>query len=133
MHLGQTPVCLEAFRSCCQRRKEIGELGFDDELAGTIVLTKIFTGLRRRLPEYVPRLNYPVFGWSHQPVSPRLNTNGFTVGGVSAAVSKTAAAPIERIKLLIQNQVGHPFSINFPTGMGQGRENFRRLATVNSD
>lgn len=27
-----------------------------------------------------------------------------TVGGVSAAVSKTAAAPIERIKLLIQNQ-----------------------------
>lgn len=27
------------------------------------------------------------------------------VGGVSAAVSKTAAAPIERIKLLIQNQV----------------------------
>ena len=29
----------------------------------------------------------------------------FTVGGVSAAVSKTAAAPIERVKLLIQNQV----------------------------
>lgn len=28
-----------------------------------------------------------------------------TVGGVSAAVSKTAAAPIERIKLLVQNQV----------------------------
>jgi hypothetical protein len=27
------------------------------------------------------------------------------VGGVSAAVSKTAAAPIERVKLLIQNQV----------------------------
>ena len=27
------------------------------------------------------------------------------MGGVSAAVSKTAAAPIERIKLLIQNQV----------------------------
>lgn len=29
----------------------------------------------------------------------------FLMGGVSAAVSKTAAAPIERIKLLIQNQV----------------------------
>jgi hypothetical protein len=29
----------------------------------------------------------------------------FLVGGVSAAVSKTAAAPIERVKLLIQNQV----------------------------
>jgi len=27
------------------------------------------------------------------------------VGGVAAAVSKTAAAPIERVKLLIQNQV----------------------------
>lgn len=27
------------------------------------------------------------------------------MGGVSAAVSKTAAAPIERVKLLIQNQV----------------------------
>lgn len=30
------------------------------------------------------------------------------MGGVSAAVSKTAAAPIERIKLLIQNQVRVP-------------------------
>ena len=29
----------------------------------------------------------------------------FMMGGISAAVSKTAAAPIERIKLLIQNQV----------------------------
>jgi len=28
----------------------------------------------------------------------------FGMGGVSAAVSKTAAAPIERVKLLIQNQ-----------------------------
>jgi hypothetical protein len=37
----------------------------------------------------------------------KTNTNCITVGGVSAAVSKTAAAPIERIKLLIQNQVGH--------------------------
>lgn len=26
------------------------------------------------------------------------------MGGVSAAVSKTAAAPLERVKLLIQNQ-----------------------------
>lgn len=31
------------------------------------------------------------------------------VGGVSAAVSKTAAAPIERVKLLIQNQVSGNF------------------------
>jgi len=35
-------------------------------------------------------------------------TDIVTVGGVSAAVSKTAAAPIERVKLLIQNQVCHP-------------------------
>ncbi|KAJ8472127.1 hypothetical protein OPV22_026470 [Ensete ventricosum] len=28
----------------------------------------------------------------------------FLMGGVSAAVSKTTAAPIERVKLLIQNQ-----------------------------
>lgn len=28
----------------------------------------------------------------------------FLAGGLSAAVSKTAAAPIERVKLLIQNQ-----------------------------
>ena len=28
----------------------------------------------------------------------------FMMGGVSAAVAKTAAAPIERVKLLIQNQ-----------------------------
>ena len=28
----------------------------------------------------------------------------FMVGGISAAVSKTAVAPIERVKLLLQNQ-----------------------------
>ena len=28
----------------------------------------------------------------------------FMMGGVSAAVAKTSAAPIERIKLLVQNQ-----------------------------
>jgi hypothetical protein len=33
----------------------------------------------------------------------------FMMGGVSAAVSKTAAAPIERVKLLIQNQVRSEF------------------------
>ena len=39
-------------------------------------------------------------------------TNPLSVGGVSAAVSKTAAAPIERVKLLIQNQVCISFIIN---------------------
>ena len=43
----------------------------------------------------------------------RIVTN---VGGVSAAVSKTAAAPIERVKLLIQNQVRfEAFLITTPT------------------
>jgi solute carrier family 25 (adenine nucleotide translocator) protein 4/5/6/31 len=36
--------------------------------------------------------------------SPKDFAIDFMMGGVSAAVSKTAAAPIERIKLLIQNQ-----------------------------
>lgn len=35
------------------------------------------------------------------------------MGGVSAAVSKTAAAPIERVKLLIQNQVSKYPDLNF--------------------
>ncbi len=44
----------------------------------------------------------------------------FMMGGVSAAVSKTAAAPIERVKLLIQNQVKTPltfffFNLSFPS------------------
>jgi hypothetical protein len=33
----------------------------------------------------------------------------FLIGGVAAGISKTGAAPIERIKLLIQNQVRQPF------------------------
>jgi hypothetical protein len=41
----------------------------------------------------------------------------FLMGGVSAAVSKTAAAPIERVKLLIQNQVCQPATfIAYPCG-----------------
>uniref|UniRef100_A0A1D1YMX4 ADP/ATP translocase n=1 Tax=Anthurium amnicola TaxID=1678845 RepID=A0A1D1YMX4_9ARAE len=36
--------------------------------------------------------------------SPSTFAADFLMGGVSAAVSKTAAAPIERVKLLIQNQ-----------------------------
>jgi hypothetical protein len=38
--------------------------------------------------------------WSTCVLAPQ----DFMMGGVSAAVSKTAAAPIERVKLLIQNQ-----------------------------
>ena len=32
----------------------------------------------------------------------------FVMGGLAAGVAKTAAAPIERVKLLIQNQVRTP-------------------------
>jgi len=42
---------------------------------------------------------------SHQKANSPVNfAIDFLMGGVSAAVSKTAAAPIERVKLLIQNQ-----------------------------
>ena len=34
----------------------------------------------------------------------------FVAGGVSAAVSKTVVAPLERVKLLLQIQVGKGFS-----------------------
>ena len=46
----------------------------------------------------------PVF--AHAPAEKGLASFAidFLMGGVSAAVSKTAAAPIERVKLLIQNQ-----------------------------
>ena len=37
------------------------------------------------------------------------------MGGVAAAVSKTAAAPIERVKLLIQNQVSIGSAFCFST------------------
>lgn len=83
-----------------------------------------FTGIRRRLHEYVyPNLLFRSRrnGHStdvdceliqlHSTALPWTFTNGFAVGGVSAAVSKTAAAPIERIKLLIQNQVGCPIPL----------------------
>ena len=79
-------------------------------------------GIRCRFPEYVSptrpqlllkmerdrscALDIPAatFDDSH---SSRWLTLRCTVGGVSAAVSKTAAAPIERVKLLIQNQVSN--------------------------
>ncbi|ONK79061.1 uncharacterized protein A4U43_C01F2500 [Asparagus officinalis] len=41
--------------------------------------------------------------YAHAPVEKNFMVD-FLMGGVSAAVSKTAAAPIERVKLLIQNQ-----------------------------
>jgi len=40
----------------------------------------------------------------HSKADPMTFVIDFLMGGVSAAVSKTAAAPIERVKLLIQNQ-----------------------------
>ena len=34
-------------------------------------------------------------------------TENFLISGCSAAISKTSAAPIERVKLLLQNQVSY--------------------------
>ena len=44
------------------------------------------------------------------------------MGGVSAAVSKTAAAPIERIKLLVQNQVRSNNYLILPLPTGEGND-----------
>jgi len=41
---------------------------------------------------------------THKKQGPKEFLIDFTLGGVAAAVSKTVAAPIERVKLLIQNQ-----------------------------
>lgn len=46
----------------------------------------------------------PVFVQAPQEKGFAAFATDFLMGGVSAAVSKTAAAPIERVKLLIQNQ-----------------------------
>ena len=98
-------------------------------------MKNFFTGIRRRLHEYVyPNLLFRSRrnGHStdvdceltqlHSTALPWTFTNRFAVGGVSAAVSKTAAAPIERIKLLIQNQVGCPILPNTRfRSLGKGR------------
>jgi len=53
--------------------------------------------------EPVPAAAAPVK--ASKPKKPKLGFyEEFLIGGVSAGVSKTAAAPIERVKLLIQNQ-----------------------------
>ena len=46
----------------------------------------------------------PVVAYAPAEKGPAAFAIDFLMGGVSAAVSKTAAAPIERVKLLIQNQ-----------------------------
>ncbi|KAI0013252.1 mitochondrial carrier domain-containing protein [Xylariaceae sp. FL0662B] len=53
----------------------------------------------------------------------------FLMGGVSAAVSKTAAAPIERVKLLIQNQDEMLKSGRLDKKYGGIIECFKRTAT----
>ena len=52
----------------------------------------------------IPRGSLPVLAQAPTEKSSTGFLIDFLMGGVSAAVSKTAAAPIERVKLLIQNQ-----------------------------
>ncbi|XP_021767752.1 ADP,ATP carrier protein-like [Chenopodium quinoa] len=52
----------------------------------------------------VPPLSSPIFVPAVAEKAEKNFVVDFLMGGVSAAVSKTAAAPIERIKLLVQNQ-----------------------------
>merc|ERR1712070_398482 len=64
-----------------------------------------------QMPVTSASINFPVVThvspvFAHAPAEKGLASFAidFLMGGVSAAVSKTAAAPIERVKLLIQNQ-----------------------------
>ena len=52
----------------------------------------------------VPVMQTPLFANAPAEKGGKNFMIDFMMGGVSAAVSKTAAAPIERVKLLIQNQ-----------------------------
>jgi len=51
-----------------------------------------------------PRPEKNLFAMAKKSKTPQEFFADFMMGGVSAAVAKTAAAPIERIKLLVQNQ-----------------------------
>ncbi|CAK9867089.1 unnamed protein product [Sphagnum jensenii] len=58
----------------------------------------------RRGQSMVPPSTAPIFVAAPKEKGVQGFLVDFLMGGVSAAVSKTAAAPIERVKLLIQNQ-----------------------------
>eukprot|EP00850_Spirogloea_muscicola_P006412 SM000030S11421 [mRNA] locus=s30:629839:632054:+ [translate_table: standard] len=60
------------------------------------------TAVKRVAPHFIPAATEGKGGVKKGSVAGFLVD--FLMGGVSAAVSKTAAAPIERVKLLIQNQ-----------------------------
>ncbi|KAL2940952.1 ADP ATP carrier protein mitochondrial [Bienertia sinuspersici] len=53
---------------------------------------------------FASNMSSPVVAYAPAEKGPAAFAIDFLMGGVSAAVSKTAAAPIERVKLLIQNQ-----------------------------
>ena len=49
----------------------------------------------------------------------------FMLAGVAAGVSKTVAAPIERVKLLVQNQVGSSAEPVSPASLEYSHSLFR--------
>jgi len=59
-------------------------------------------------PSGVPAPVPPRQGDQAKVITPATFILDFTLGGVSAAVSKTAVAPIERVKLLLQVQASNP-------------------------
>lgn len=71
--------------------------------------TPPFTSYRTCISSIIKKTAKMVEGDVNQAKKSFMGMPGFVVdflmGGVSAAISKTAAAPIERVKLLIQNQV----------------------------
>ncbi|KAG9153880.1 hypothetical protein Leryth_005984 [Lithospermum erythrorhizon] len=66
--------------------------------------TSIMTSNKSRTSSQIVPQRCPVMVHSPSEKSAKKFLEDFMMGGVSAAVSKTAAAPIERVKLLIQNQ-----------------------------
>lgn len=53
----------------------------------------------------------------------------FLAGGISAAVSKTAVAPIERVKLILQVQAANKQVVKGQEYKGKSDDDFQRLAT----
>ncbi|KAK1388875.1 ADP/ATP translocase [Heracleum sosnowskyi] len=75
----------------------------DDAYVNGFLKAPFLSGNRSRVLELATPL-FPVFVNAPSEKTLRGFMVDFLMGGVSAAVSKTAAAPIERVKLLIQNQ-----------------------------
>ena len=86
---------------------------------GLIESPRILLSTLYKPPRPMPKETFLVFTFFAYNIytDPPLTVD-FMMGGTAAAISKTAAAPIERVKLLIQNQgamiaagrLSHPYT-----------------------